>query len=161
MSKPPFIYRIDKQARILRVALARAENGDTELLGRYFLEGGKTTDFEALGRALIASKARRGRPSDTSELAERAAAIVADEDRWRKANRGKRLPYGRRPRLVELHVDAAWLEHLLFELDSKRMTSTEKRDFEREYKDEVEARILRALENIRKNRPRIPRKKTR
>jgi hypothetical protein len=146
---------------MLRAALARAENGDVELLGRYFLAGGKTTDFEALGRALIASKARRGRPSDTSELAERAAAIVADEDRWRKANPGKRLPYGRRPDLVERHVDASWLEHALFEFDCKGMNAAQKRRFEREYKDEAEARILHALENKRKNRLRKPRKKAR
>jgi hypothetical protein len=162
MTKTRFTYRpVDEQARMLRVALAKASKGDTELLARYLLAGGKITDFEALGSALLPTKQRRGKPADTSEAAEIANHILVDENRWRKAHPGKRLPHGYRSELVELFVQKAWREDgQLQSTYKKKKDPADRRLYEQEYKDLAREQILSSLENKRKNRSRKPRIKT-
>jgi hypothetical protein len=162
MSKPRFVYRVDEQQRTLRVALARlarAANADTEPLGRYLLAGGRITDWDALGRALIPTKPRRGRKS--TEAAEVADNIRHTENRWRKANPGKRLPYGYRPKLVERHVFAAWLQDGQWQSTYKKVKDPNERLLvEEAYKNAVKGQILNALETKRKNKSKRPRIKT-
>jgi hypothetical protein len=149
---------------MLRIALARLEkaaNADTEPLGRYLLEGGKITDFQALGRALLPTKRRRGKPADTSEAAEAADHILVTESRWRKAHPGNRLPRGYRPELVERHVQAVWRDDgQLQSTYRKKKDPAERRLYEQQYKDLVREQILNSLENKRKSRSRKPRIKT-
>src|SRR4051812_24014292 len=98
MTKPRFTYRVDLQARKLRAALAWFAKGHPEPLRRYLLAGGKITHPSALVYAIIDSKPRRGRPPSGAK--ERADAILAEENRFRRAN-GKNLSYGRRAELIQ------------------------------------------------------------
>jgi hypothetical protein len=161
MSKARFIYRVDEQGRTLRVALARlarAANADTEPLGRYLLGGGRITDWDAVGRALIPTKPRRGKKKD--EAAEAAEYILLAEKHWRKANSGK-PPKRYRMKLVKQAVHVAWLEDGQWQSDIKKMKGKDRETAEWEYKNEVEDQILNALENKRKDNSRKSRIKTR
>jgi hypothetical protein len=133
---------------MFRIALAKAEKGDTHLLGRYFLEDGKITNYEALGRALIRTKPRRGKiPTEANEI---ALEIWAKKEHARKANGGE-LPRGLHRKLIDGNVNAAWHEDGRWQHDYKKLNDpARKRLFEEEYRDQAEADIRGALENLRK-----------
>jgi hypothetical protein len=132
----------------------QAANADTKLLRRYLLEGGKITDFYELGRAFLPTKRGRGKPADTSEAAGIADDILFTESRWRKAHPGHRLPRGYRPELLERHVQAALRDDGQLQSGYRKKSPADRRLFEQEYKDAVRDQILNSLENKRKNRSR-------
>lgn len=167
MSKRPFNYQFSEQGRMLRIALAIASKGETDLLGKCLLAGGRISDWEDLGHAL--TKRKRGRPGDT-DAAKAADHVLACESRWRRTHPGQRLPYGYRVKQIFQRAKAAWIQEGFWEQpDIKRRKLKERWDMlrkpdkelpknileaKREYLDLVTGQILTALENKRKNKAR-------